>query len=164
MKIGVLSFAIACMTALITYKVFRDFQNRWKEAETFQNAVLKAPLSVKHLLIPPEQLGIGKWHPGDYTAYQLKTNTENKQVSFFIAAQASGGSEQHWLRTDGLLQFNATNIAVWTLQTNVHFIPVRKQMGFVIQGTLFFFPSFLQHFHNILFILRTEAMNPYRPL
>lgn len=142
MKIGILSLAIACVTALITYKVFRDFQNQWKEAETFQNAFLKAPLSVKHLLIPPEQLGIGKWHPGDYAAYQLKTNTERKQVSFSVAAQASGDSEEHWLRTEGLLQFNAINIAVWTLQNEHSICPGSETDGFCTAGDSFLLPFF----------------------
>ena len=148
MKIRILTVVIACITAFITYKVFRDFVNQWKEVETFQGAFLKTPLSVKHLFISPKQLGVEKWHPGDYAAYQLKTNTENKQVSFSVAAQASHSNEQYWFRTDGLLQFNAMNIAVWKLQNEDSLHPGSEIDGFCDPGGTFLLPFFSSTFPN----------------
>jgi len=97
---------------------------------------------VKHLLIPPKQLGIEKWHPGDYAVYKLKTNTENRSISFSVVTQAYEGSGRHWLRTEGLLQFNAVNIAVWTLQNESSLRPGSETDGFCDPGGHFLFPFF----------------------
>jgi len=43
MKLGIASVVIVCMTGIFTYKVFLNFQKRWKEAEAFQSSFLKAP-------------------------------------------------------------------------------------------------------------------------
>ena len=155
MKIGILTLVIACIAAFITYKVFRDFQSRWKEAETFQSAFLNVPLSVRHLLIFPKQLGVEKWQPGDYATYQLKTNIEKKQISFSVAAPSSDSNEQYWLRTDGLLQFNEMNMAVWKLQNEHSLHPGSEIDAFCdIDGTFllpFFstmFPEYPIHLEN----------------
>lgn len=108
----------------------------------FQEAIINPPLIVKHLLIPPEQLGVDRWHPGDYAAYELKTNTESGRVSFYIAAQDSGGSQRHWLRTDGLSQFNGTKIELWRLLNENSLRLGSEKDAFFFAGGVFLFPLF----------------------
>lgn len=153
MKLSILSVFIVCITSIFTYKVFRDFQERWKDTETFHETIMKSPLLVRHLLIPPKQLGIDKWYPGDSAIYQLKTNTENKEISFSVAAEDVGGSERHWLRIDGVSEFNTAAIAIWSLLNEGTLHPGSETDGFFSQDGTFVFPFFSATFPRYQIVL-----------
>ena len=78
----------------------------------------------------PQQLGIQRWHPGDVATYQLKTNTKIQRIFFAVAAEASGESQHHWLRTDGLARFNAVPITFWRLLSETSLRPGTEADGF----------------------------------
>ncbi len=146
MKLRILSIIIICITCIFTAKIFINFQKRWNRAEIFQDVIINAPLFMRHLLIPPKQLGIDKWDIGDYAAYQLKTNTENDQIFFSVPARESGSGKRHWLRTNGLTQFNAGRIELWRLLSETSLLPGTEADGFFYAGKSFLFPL-----HSIMF-------------
>lgn len=142
MKFRLLTVIIVLITAIFTVKIFINFQKRWNRAEIFQDVIINAPLFMKHLLIPPKQLGIDKWDLGDYAAYQLKTNTDSRRLSFSVDAQESGGGKRHWLRTDGLSQFNAAPLELWRLLSEASLLPGTEADGFFYVGKSFLFPLY----------------------
>ena len=116
MKNRVLTSIIVCITALLTFWVFLDFQKKQKAVSAFHTIVNDAPLSVRHLFISPEQLGVHAWNLGDFAMYQLKTNTDRKQIIFHVAAQPEHPvPDQFWLRVAGLVRFKKVNIDLWRL-------------------------------------------------
>ena len=116
MKTRMLTLIIICITALLTFWMFLDFQKKRKTVSIFHTIVSDAPLSARHLFISPEQLGIHAWNLGDFAAYQLKTNTDRKQITFGVAAQPESPSpNEFWLRVEGLVRFNKVNVDLWRL-------------------------------------------------
>ena len=94
----------------------------------------------------PQQLGIQRWHPGDVATYQLKTNTKIQRIFFAVAAEASGESQHHWLRTDGLARFNAVPITFWRLLSETSLRPGTEADGFFYVDETFLFPLHLSKF------------------
>lgn len=115
MKSRLFTSILVCITALLTFWIFLDFQKRWKAAAAFHAIVSDAPISIRHLFISPKQLGVHAWDLGDYAAYQLRTKTRQKQISFHVAAQEAPPSRQHWVRTKGLVSLNGVDIEIWRL-------------------------------------------------
>ncbi|RKU12426.1 hypothetical protein C6503_17565 [Candidatus Poribacteria bacterium] len=108
---------IASITCIFTLLFFLDFQKRWKAAKIFQQAIHNAPLSMRHLFIAPEDLGVETWETGDYAVYELKTNAESKQISFHVTAQNLRSGKQHWLKTEGIAKVNGVDIDIWGLRS-----------------------------------------------
>lgn len=146
MKFGILSILVACLTGIFTVIVFLNFLEQWKASETLQEILIKTPLFIKHLLISPKQLGIEKWHHGDSAAYQLRTNTKSQRISFYVATQESEENKHHWLRTDGLAQFNATFIELWRLLSETSIRPGTETDSFFYIDDTFLFPFYLSKF------------------
>ena len=117
MKIRIFTLIIICITTLLTFWIFVDFQKKRKAVSTFHAIISDAPLSARHLFISPAQLGVDAWNLGDYAAYQLKTNTDSKRLTFHVAAQPENPSSpnEFWLRVEGLTRLNAVNVDFWRL-------------------------------------------------
>ena len=151
MKVRILYGGIVCITCIFTLLIFRDFRRQWKASEVFQQVIYNAPLSMRHLFIAPEQVKVENWEAGEFSVYQLKTNSENRQISFHVVAQDSKESNQFWLRTNGLLQFNGVEIEFWRLLDNTNLRP-----GSEIRS--FFFS------HNGIPILPPPVQFPSNPI
>lgn len=155
MKFRIVLLIIICITGILTYKVFINFQERWQSIEVFQGGIIKSPLSVRHLFIHPKELGVDKWFPGDTAAYQLETNRErkiekeNKEISFQVVTQGSETNEQYWMRINGHLKFNDVDVAVWRFLNENSLHPENEIDGFIYpEGTFllpFFSPMFPRH-------------------
>lgn len=116
MKTSLLTPILVCITVLLTFWIFRDFQKQWKAASTFHAIVSDTQLSMRHLFISPEQLGVHVWNVGDFATYQLKTNTDYKQITFHVAVRSENPSRnEFWLRTEGLVRLNGVNVDLWRL-------------------------------------------------
>lgn len=130
MKVRILYGIAACIIFIIAVLIFLDFWKQWKAALTFQGRVVNSSLNVRHLLIAPEQVKVKNWQVGDSAVYRLRTNTENKQVSFHVAAQDSNSSNRFWLKTTGLSQFNGVDIEFWRLLESTNLRPGGETRGF----------------------------------
>lgn len=117
--------------------MFLDFQKRWKAADTFRETIHNAPLSMRLLFITPEQLKVQGWQVGDTATYRLQTNTQNRQISFHVAARDSKENHQFWLRAEGLVQFNKQKLEIWRLLDNITLRPGSEKRGF------YFYPNFI---------------------
>lgn len=106
---------IVCVTTLLTLWLSVNFQKQWKAAAAFHTIVKEAPLSMRYLFIAPEQLGVDRWNPGDSAVYQLKTNTDHRQITFQVAASESQPTSGFWLKTKGLIQYNGIDMEIWRL-------------------------------------------------
>lgn len=113
MKYRLLTPIIVGITALLTFWMFLDFQKKWKAASPFQYLVTSASLSMRHLLISPKQLGIEAWKTGAYAAYELKTNTYEKNIAFHLTVPDTKNHNIQWLKTEGLISFNGVNVDIW---------------------------------------------------
>lgn len=144
MKTKVLYGSIACIAGIFAVLIFLDFRKQSKAAENFVVGTYNAPVSVRHLFIAPEQVKVENWQVGEASVYDLKTNKNNKQISFHVAAHDSKGSNQFWLRTSGLMQFNDVDIEVWRLLDETNLRPGSEQRGFYFfsDGIPVPFPTF----------------------
>lgn len=115
MKTRMFTLIAICFTALLTFWIFLDFQKKQEASATFHAITKNTPLSVRHLFITPEQLGVQAWQLGDFAAYQLRTNTGCKQISFHIAALGRKPGNDFWLKIQGLRQYNKVDIDTWRL-------------------------------------------------
>ena len=140
MRLRIITLIIIFMTTIFTVKAFLDFQKRWKATERFQKSIINTPIFLKHLLIPPKQLGVDMWHPGDYAAYQFKTNEESDQFSFYVASRGGTDDSRHWLRTQGLTRFNDRKIELWRLLSETSLLPGDETDGFFFTGDSFLIP------------------------
>ena len=133
MKVRILYCAIVCITFIFSLLIFRDFRRQWRASEAFQQVIVNATLSTRHLFIAPEQVKVEDWQVGDSSVYQLKTNTESRQISFHVAARDVKRGNQFWLKTNGFLQFNDVEIEFWRLldKTNL-------RLGSETRGFFFF--------------------------
>ena len=130
MKVRVLYGGIVCITFIFTLLIFRDFRRQWRASETFQQVIVNASLSTRHLFIAPKQVKVEDWQVGDSSVYQLKTNTESRQISFHVAARAAKKDNQFWLKTDGFIQFNDIEIEFWRLLDQTNLRPGSETRGF----------------------------------
>ena len=146
MRLRIITLIIIFVTTIFTVKVFLDFQKRWKATERFQQSIINAPIFLKHLLIPPKQLGVDTWHLGDYAAYEFKTNEEIDQFSFYVASRGGTDDSRHWLRTQGLTRFNDTKIELWRLLNETSLLPGDETDGFFFHRRFFSIPSALRCF------------------
>lgn len=115
MKTRMFTLIVICFTAFLTFWIFRDFQKKREASSTFHAIAKDTPLSVRHLFIAPEQLGIQAWDIGDFAAYQLRTNLGSKQISFHVAASGAKPGTDFWLKIRGFLQHNKVDIDFWRL-------------------------------------------------
>ena len=116
MKNRVLTLTVVCLTVVLTFWLFLNFQHRWRTAIAFEAITKDAPISTRHLFVAPSELGIHRWNIGDAAVYELKTNILRKQISFHVSAPARAQfSSEFWLTTKGLLQYNGTDIDIWRL-------------------------------------------------
>lgn len=116
MKNRILMLTIVCLTVVLTFWVFLNFQHRWRTSIAFQAITKNAPISTRHLFVAPSELGIHTWNIGDAAVYELKTNILRRQISFHVSAQASAQfNSEFWLTTKGLLRYNGTDIDIWRL-------------------------------------------------
>lgn len=134
---------IVCVTTLLTLWLSVDFQKRWKAAAAFHTIVKEAPLSVRSLFIAPEQLGVDKWNPGDSAVYQLKTNTDHRQIAFQVVASESQPNSAFWLKTKGLVQYNGIDMEVWRLLSTESLRPGSEsaKVIFTTRAVPFLIPS-----------------------
>ena len=133
MKVRILYGIAACIICIITVLIFLDFWKQWKAALTFQRRVVNSSLDVRHLLIAPERVKVKNWQVGDSSVYRLRTNTENKQLSFHVAAQDSNSSNRFWLKTTGFSQFNGVDIEFWSFwKTQISVPEVKREVSITV--------------------------------
>lgn len=92
-------------------------QLRWfiKKTEESLDQVGLQLVNVEGHLYDPEQVKVENWQVGETAVYHLKTNKEDRLISFHVAAQDSRSQNRFWLRTNGLIQFNKQDIELWRL-------------------------------------------------
>ena len=127
MKSHMLTLIIICISALLTFWIFLDFQKKRKAVSTFQAIISSAPFSERQHFISPAQLGIHTWNVGDFAVYQLKTNSYSKQLTFHVAAQPETPfPNAFWLRVEGLIHSNAANVDLWRLLSVKSLLPEKE--------------------------------------
>lgn len=127
MKSRMLTPIIICITALLTFWIFLDFQKKRKTVSTFQTIIGNASLIERHLFISPAQLAVHAWNVGDMAVYQLKTNTYSKQLTFHVAAQPETSfSNTFWLRVGGLIRSNTADVDFWRLLSVKSLLPGKE--------------------------------------
>ncbi|MEH0007928.1 MAG: hypothetical protein V6Z82_04320 [Flavobacteriales bacterium] len=116
MKTRLFLILVFCATALLTFGIYLDFQSKKKVVSPFHKITSDAPLSDRYSYISPVQLGVQAWHLGDFAAYQFKTNTDRKRLTFHVAAKPEGTtSNEFWLRVKGLVRLNEVDLEFWRL-------------------------------------------------
>ena len=129
MKLLILYGSVVCITCILTVLIFLDFRERRKVSQQFQQTTHNAPLSMRILLIAPEQLKVKSWQVGDASVYHLKTKTADKQISFHVAARDTR-RDLFWLRTVGLFQFKEVDVELWRLLDKTTLSPGSEQRWF----------------------------------
>ena len=147
MKVRIIYGGIVSVTCIFAYLIFIDFRDQWKSAEIFRQATYNAPLSMRHLLISPEQLKVKNWQVGDNSVYRLQSNTKNKQLSFEVISRDSKEGDQYWLKTTGLIEFNGVELELWRLLDITNLRHGSEQRGFFF--SMGAFPFTLPHINYL---------------
>lgn len=137
-KKNLLTLSAILIATLLTFWIFQDFRKQWKASKAF-NAITNNPqLSVRHLFVSPEQLGIREWKIGDTVVYRLKTNSDSKQITLQVSAQAGSPHDaEFWLKESGLAEYNKVPIDIWRLLSPKSLRHGTEKAGFIhAKGTI----------------------------
>ena len=157
MKVRILYGIVACIICVFVVFIFLDFWQQWRVASAFQTRVHDAPLRVRHLLISPEQVNVKNWQVGDTSVYYLQTNTGSEQLTFQVAAQDTGGSDQFWLRINDGFQFNGVDIEFWRLLDKTNLRPGNELRGFYFARDTIPVPVPLRRFPPVSVVLEKQS-------